>query len=195
MSSRPKKINELEMKTRSKKYIYTKDCKEQPKEICDQYKKNTLKPAYTMEAKQECVYKPMEKCKDKKKQHCYKDKKEEKVEEGKQVGKVEEDEEVGDNDDDPERFRACFEVEFARTSTGAEMLVALKGAVNVGLDVPHSEKRFPGYDSKAKSFKADVYRAHIFLYTKAHAAIRNDQSDKAKADKKVTKMKWTAAWF
>ena len=83
----------------------------------------------------------------------------------------------------------------ARTSTGAEMLVALKGAVNVGLDVPHSEKRFPGYDSKAKSFKADVYRAHIFLYTKAHAAIRNDQSDKAKADKKVTKMKWTAAWF
>merc|ERR1712096_317474 len=35
----PKKICELEMKTRpkkAKKYSYTKDCKEQPREICDQ---------------------------------------------------------------------------------------------------------------------------------------------------------------
>ena len=31
------------------------------------------------------------------------------------------------------------------------------------------------------------------LYTKAHAAIRDDQSDKAKADKKVTTRTWTAA--
>ena len=36
----PKKIWELEMKTRpnkAKKYSYTKDCREQPREICDQY--------------------------------------------------------------------------------------------------------------------------------------------------------------
>ena len=95
-----------------------------------------------MEAKQECVYKPMEKCKDEKKQLCYKVEKEEKVKEGKEVGKVEEveeDEEVGDNDDDPGRFRACLEVELARTSTGAEVFAALKGAVDVGLDVPHSD--------------------------------------------------------
>ena len=35
-----KKIWELEMKTRpnkAKKYSYTKDCREQPREICDQY--------------------------------------------------------------------------------------------------------------------------------------------------------------
>ena len=42
------------------------------------------------------------------------------------------------------------------------MFAALKGAVDVGLDDPHSEKRFPGYDSEAKSLKADGYRAHIF---------------------------------
>ena len=36
----PKKICEMEMKTRpnkAKKYSYTKDCREQPREICDQY--------------------------------------------------------------------------------------------------------------------------------------------------------------
>ena len=62
-------------------------------------------------------------------------------------------------------------VELARTSTGAEVFTALKRAMDVGLDVSHTEKRFLGYDSE----------------TKAHA----DAS--AKADKKVTKKKWTAA--
>merc|ERR1712243_75555 len=41
------KICELEMKTRpkkAKKYSYTKDCKEQPREICDQCEKKSLKP-------------------------------------------------------------------------------------------------------------------------------------------------------
>merc|ERR1712096_431722 len=37
-----------------------------------------------------------------------------------------------------------------------------KGAVDGGLDIPHSEKRFPGYDNEAKSLNADVHRAHIF---------------------------------
>merc|ERR1712008_414606 len=31
-----------------------------------------------------------------------------------------------------------------------------------GLDIPHSEKRFPGYDGEAKELNADVHRAHIF---------------------------------
>merc|ERR1711874_408210 len=31
-----------------------------------------------------------------------------------------------------------------------------------GLDIPHSEKRFPGYDKEASEFSADVHRAHIF---------------------------------
>merc|ERR1712096_343387 len=44
----PKKICELEMKTRpkkAKKYSYTKDCKEQPREICDQCEKKSIQPA------------------------------------------------------------------------------------------------------------------------------------------------------
>merc|ERR1712008_607272 len=47
-------------------------------------------------------------------------------------------------------------------STGAKVFAALKGAVDGGLDIPHSEKRFPGYDNEAKSLNADVHRAHIF---------------------------------
>ena len=41
----PKKICELEMKTcpkKAKKYSYTKDCKEKPKELSDQCKKNII---------------------------------------------------------------------------------------------------------------------------------------------------------
>ena len=38
----------------------------------------------------------------------------------------------------------------------------MKGAVDGGLDIPHSEKRFPGYDAESKELNADVHRAHIF---------------------------------
>ena len=43
-----------------------------------------------------------------------------------------------------------------------QVFAALKGAVDGGLDIPHSEKRFPGYDNESKSLNADVHRAHIF---------------------------------
>merc|ERR1712072_521721 len=69
---------------------------------------------------------------------------------------------VEDQDDGPGAFRACLDVGLARTSTGAKVFAALKGAVDGGLDIPHSEKRFPGYDSEGKSLNADVHRAHIF---------------------------------
>merc|ERR1719479_371758 len=69
---------------------------------------------------------------------------------------------VEDNDDGPGAFRACLDVGLARTSTGAKVFAAMKGAVDGGLDIPHSEKRFPGYDNEAKELNADVHRAHIF---------------------------------
>jgi len=69
---------------------------------------------------------------------------------------------VEDNDDGPGAFRACLDVGLARTSTGAKVFAAMKGAVDGGLDIPHSEKRFPGYDAEAKELNADVHRGHIF---------------------------------
>jgi large subunit ribosomal protein L5e len=69
---------------------------------------------------------------------------------------------VEDNDDGPGAFRACLDVGLKRTSTGAKVFAAMKGAVDGGLDIPHSEKRFPGYDAESKELNADVHRGHIF---------------------------------
>jgi len=64
--------------------------------------------------------------------------------------------------DQPGAFRACLDVGLARTSTGARVFGAMKGAADGGLDIPHSEKRFPGYDNEADEFSAEVHRDHIF---------------------------------
>merc|ERR1712137_41140 len=69
---------------------------------------------------------------------------------------------VEDSDDGPGAFRCCLDTGLARTSTGAKVFAAMKGAADGGLDIPHSEKRFPGYDKEASEFNADVHRAHIF---------------------------------
>merc|ERR1712146_500775 len=42
-------------------------------------------------------------------------------------------------------FKALLDVGIARTTTGARVFGALKGACDGGLNVPHTVKRFPGY--------------------------------------------------
>lgn len=69
---------------------------------------------------------------------------------------------VEDVDDGPGAFRCCLDIGLARTSTGAKVFAAMKGAVDGGIDIPHSVKRFPGYDNESKSLSADVHRNHIF---------------------------------
>merc|ERR1712158_53390 len=59
-------------------------------------------------------------------------------------------------------FRACLDVGLARTSTGAKVFAALKGAVDGGLDIPHSTKRFPGYDNDEDKFDAETHCKYIF---------------------------------
>ena len=68
---------------------------------------------------------------------------------------------VEDVDDGPGAFRAFLDVGLARTTTGARIFGCMKGAVDGGIDVPHSTKRFPGYDSESKEFNAEVHRKHI----------------------------------
>jgi len=58
-------------------------------------------------------------------------------------------------------FRCFLDVGLARTTTGARVFGALKGAVDAGLDIPHSMKRFPGYNSESKEFNAEMHRKHI----------------------------------
>jgi len=59
-------------------------------------------------------------------------------------------------------FRAFLDVGLARTTTGARLFGAMKGAVDGGIDIPHSNKRFVGYDKESKEFDAETHRKHIF---------------------------------
>lgn len=59
-------------------------------------------------------------------------------------------------------FCALLDVGLARTTTGARIFAVLKGATDGGLDVPHSEKRFAGYDEEKKALKPEVLRKYIF---------------------------------
>lgn len=65
-------------------------------------------------------------------------------------------------DGQPAPFRCYLDVGLARTTTGARVFGAMKGAVDGGLEIPHSTKRFPGYDGESKEFNAEVHRDHIF---------------------------------
>ncbi|XP_023663149.1 large ribosomal subunit protein uL18-like [Paramormyrops kingsleyae] len=64
-------------------------------------------------------------------------------------------------DGQPGAFSCYLDAGLARTTTGNKVFGALKGAVDGGLSIPHSTKRFPGYDSESKEFNAEVHRKHI----------------------------------
>jgi large subunit ribosomal protein L5e len=59
-------------------------------------------------------------------------------------------------------FKAFLDVGLARTSTGAKVFAAMKGASDGGILIPHSENRFPGYDIETKELDAETLRKYIF---------------------------------
>jgi len=58
-------------------------------------------------------------------------------------------------------FKAVLDVGLARTSTGAKVFAVMKGVTDGGIDVPHSESRFAGYDGEAKEYSAETHRDRI----------------------------------
>merc|ERR1739845_187529 len=69
---------------------------------------------------------------------------------------------VESEDGQPAAFRCYLDVGLNRTTTGARVFGALKGAVDGGLEINHSVTRFPGYDEESEEFNAEVHRGHIF---------------------------------
>jgi large subunit ribosomal protein L5e len=69
---------------------------------------------------------------------------------------------VDEVDEDKKPFRCLLDVGCKTTSSGCRIFGALKGAADGGLDIPHSEKRFPGYDRDTKEYDADQHRERIF---------------------------------
>ncbi|KAG9232829.1 putative 60S ribosomal protein L5 [Amylocarpus encephaloides] len=59
-------------------------------------------------------------------------------------------------------FKAFLDVGLARTSTGARIFGAMKGASDGGILIPHSENRFPGYDMETKELDAETLRKYIY---------------------------------
>jgi len=82
------------------------------------------------------------------------------VEEADGEFKLTEEEEVDGETRRP--FKAYLDVGLTRTSTGARVFGAMKGASDGGLHIPHSEKRFPGYDIESKELDAETLRKYIF---------------------------------
>ncbi|KAK9222808.1 hypothetical protein WN944_011247 [Citrus x changshan-huyou] len=59
-------------------------------------------------------------------------------------------------------FRALLDVGLVKTTTGNRVFGALKGALDGGLDIPHSEKRFAGFSKDSKQLDAEVHRKYIY---------------------------------
>jgi len=64
--------------------------------------------------------------------------------------------------DGPRPFAALMDVGLTRCTTGHRIFAVLKGAVDGGLDVPHSESRFAGYSKEDKKLDSAVLRKYIY---------------------------------
>jgi len=64
--------------------------------------------------------------------------------------------------DGPNPFHAYLDVGLRRTTTGSKVFGAMKGATDGGIDVPHSETRFVGYDAEQKKLNPETLRKYIF---------------------------------
>jgi large subunit ribosomal protein L5e len=65
--------------------------------------------------------------------------------------------------DDGERrpFKAFLDVGLVRTSTGNRVFAAMKGASDGGIFIPHSDRRFPGYDIEDETLDAETLKNYI----------------------------------
>jgi large subunit ribosomal protein L5e len=97
-------------------------------------------------------------------------------------------EEAEGNDKAP--FRALLDVGLARTTTGARLFGALKGACDGGLDVPHNDRRFPGsakneaenaeqrWEPNPEKHREYIFGQHVSSYMKLLQE-KGDESFKA----------------
>jgi len=101
-----------------------------------------------------------------------------------------EDYNVTEDADENERspFKALLDVGLKRTTTGARVFGALKGATDGGIDVPHKDRRFPGtvkseeegkkYEPKPEKHREYIFGLHITRYMKELKAEDNDAYNK-----------------
>ncbi|KAF0989005.1 hypothetical protein HZS_2812, partial [Henneguya salminicola] len=59
-------------------------------------------------------------------------------------------------------FKAVLDIGLSRSTTGAKIFGAMKGALDGGINVPHDPKRFVGNIKETKDYKPEVHREHIY---------------------------------
>lgn len=84
-------------------------------------------------------------------------------------GNVEEDADLGeeyhvDQEGDRAPFKALLDVGLARTTTGARLFGALKGACDGGLNVPHNSRRFPGSTKEDGEYVPNPERHREYIF-------------------------------
>jgi len=88
-----------------------------------------------------------------------------------------------EGENQPRPFKALLDVGLARTTSGARIFAALKGAVDGGLNVPHSTTRFAGYNKEKKELDTEANRkrlmgVHVAEYQKQLIKDDNDAYQK-----------------
>jgi large subunit ribosomal protein L5e len=84
-------------------------------------------------------------------------------------------------------FRANADVGLARTTTGARIFGAIKGACDGGLYIPHTNTRFPGYNKEAEEVDCEVHRQRIYGIHVANYMKLLKESDEQKYQKQFSR--------
>lgn len=82
---------------------------------------------------------------------------------------------------DKKPFKAFLDVGLSRTTTGARLFGAMKGACDGGMDIPHNDRRFPGTTKDGKEYTADPqqHRRLIFAENVADYMRQLQEDDEA----------------
>jgi large subunit ribosomal protein L5e len=85
---------------------------------------------------------------------------------------VEKDYDVSQDEKDRRPFKVILDVGLKATTTGSKVFAALKGVADGGVYIPHSNSRFPGYDSTKPEadntkLRERVFGVHVDKYLKS----------------------------
>jgi len=95
---------------------------------------------------------------------------------------------VEENKEGARPFTALLDVGLVRTTTGHRIFGALKGALDGGVNVPHSDRRFAGYNEEEKKLNADIFRKYIFGGHVADYFKHLQSEDKAKFQRHFSRL-------
>merc|ERR1712005_96564 len=102
---------------------------------------------------------------------------------------------IGEDEDGPSAFHALLDVGLKRTTLGSKIFAAMKGAFDGGLEIPHNEKKFYGYDADEKEYSAEDNRERILgghVSTYMESLKEEEPEEYAEKFKKYIDAGWTA---